>query len=112
VRRHRGHPGGTALSLAELAGLTAGWGRAASAAWLLGAIADGRHVAETGAYIRQRLVSAFDQAEAVTRAPSEAAFAQALAEGEALSPEQATDLALAVLTDLDFTQPLDPTVSA
>jgi hypothetical protein len=39
-------------------------------------------------------------------------FAAALPEGEVLSLEQATDLALAALAELDVTQPVDPAVSA
>jgi hypothetical protein len=52
-------------------------------------------------------------ARAATRAAlGEAPFAQAWAEGEALSLEQATDLALAALADLAVAEAVDPTASA
>jgi hypothetical protein len=65
------------------------------------------------AYWRTYYTAAREPALAATRAALTAdAFAQAWAEGEALSLDQATDLALATLTDVDGSQPIDATLHA
>jgi tetratricopeptide (TPR) repeat protein len=103
----------TAFSLTGIALLLAADGQGEGAARLLGAVAAGPHLALSVDYFRRQLATAAAWAEAATRsALSEEAFAAAWAEGEALSLEQAADLALAALADLDGIQPVDPAVSA
>jgi predicted ATPase/class 3 adenylate cyclase len=99
--------------LVDLAQLCTERGEAARAARLLGAVVGGRHLAAASEYAGRQFAAASVRAEAAARAElGEAAFAQAWAEGEALSLEQATDLALAALADLTVPAEGDPATSA
>jgi hypothetical protein len=89
------------MSLAAIAGLVTAHGQAELGARLLGAV--DRRWSGLGeyAYLSQLVRDVHARSGAATRAAlSPEAFAQAWSEGEALSLDQATALALAVLADL------------
>jgi hypothetical protein len=76
-------------------------GQAGDAARLLGAVASGRHLANTFDYGRQVFAEVFDPALSATRAAlDEAAFAQAWAVGEAVPLDKAISLAFEALEQL------------
>jgi predicted ATPase/class 3 adenylate cyclase len=103
----------TATCLAGLAGVLSVCGQPACAARVLGATARVWQDAEQYAYWRSYFEEVQTPALSTTRtALSDKAFAQAWAEGQALSLEQATDLALAALADLADAAAVDPTMSA
>jgi tetratricopeptide (TPR) repeat protein len=109
--RAEGLPGAGVAALHGLAVVHARVGDGDLAARLIGAlerVQDEMYMAPGTAEQELRRLAA----EATRAALGEAAFVQAWAEGEALSLEQATDLALAALADLTVPDEVNPATSA
>jgi predicted ATPase len=97
------------ICLAGLAEVVTAQQQPARAAQLLGAAHRLWGTVETHAIYEHLFRAAYARSLGATRpALAEPAFAQAWAEGEMLSLEQATDLALAALADLTVSEAVDP----